>query len=525
MEKKVEIFDSTLRDGCQSEGVSYSVKDKLNIIAALDEFGIDFIEAGNPASNPKDATLFQMLSGMKMKNAKIVAFGCTRRKGIKPEDDASVAALCEAGTKYVSIVGKSWDMHVRNVINTTPEENLEMISDTVSYFKARGKVVIFDAEHFFDGYKSNRDYSLKTLEAAAGAGADTIVLCDTNGGSFYDEISGIVEEVKKIFPDKKIGIHTHNDCGLAVANAVAAVGAGATHIQGTLLGYGERCGNASLATVMADLQLKRGIKCVEDISHLYSVCRRVAEIANVKINKYEPFIGRSAFAHKGGMHADGVDKDTASFEHINPESIGNERHFLISEMAGRTALLKKLSKIYPNLTKDSPEINKVVERIKELEFEGYRFEGAEGSFEIAVRKLLGSYKPFFELINYTMVSSYPATDGVLDRATVKIKVGDEIEITAAEGNGPVHALDSALRQALERFYKNLKNMHLVDYKVRILEYSDATAAATRVLIESTDGENSWTTIGVSTDIIQASWIALVDSIEYKLISDSENGII
>lgn len=523
MKRKVEIFDSTLRDGCQGEGISYSVKDKIKVVKALGELGVDYIEAGNPTSNPKDIEFFEALSQIKgeLADSKLVAFGSTRRKGTKVAQDKSVAALQSAATDCVAIFGKSWDLHVTDVLGTTLSENLLMISDTVSHFKSLGKEVIYDAEHFFDGFKANAEYAVSTLEAAKKAGADTLVLCDTNGGCFPDEIGSVTAKMLEMFPDAKIGIHCHNDCGVAVANSLSAVAAGACQVQGTLLGFGERCGNANLSTLIPAMQLKLGIDCIdeENLSRLTEICGRVAEITNIKFNKNEPFVGRSAFAHKAGMHADGVNKSSHSFEHIDPAKIGNERRFLISEMAGRTSLLKKINKIAPSLTKDSPETAAIIDRIKALEYDGYQFEGAEGSFELIVRKQLGKYMPFFDLMNYTIVCDYPESNGVSDRVTIKIMVEGEVEMTAAEGNGPVNALDTALRKALERFYPNVKTVSLVDYKVRVLESTDATASKVRVLIESTDRESSWTTIGVSTDIIQASWIALVDSIEYKLIKD------
>lgn len=521
--RKIEIFDSTLRDGCQGEGISYSVKDKLMVVDALCQLGVSHIEAGNPTSNPKDIEFFRKLAETDCGDTKIVGFGSTRRKNVKAGDDAAVKALAAANTSCVSIFGKSWDMHVTGVLGAALEENLAMISDTVRYFKALDKEVFFDAEHFFDGYRANPDYALKTLAAAREAGADLLVLCDTNGGAFPGELQRVTKLVCEKFPGVKIGIHCHNDSGMAVANSVLAVEAGASHVQGTLLGFGERCGNTNLAVLVPNLQLKLGYDCIpeKNMARLTEICNRVAEITNIKVPKSEPYIGRSAFAHKAGMHADGVNKLKESFEHISPEAVGNERRFLISEMAGRTAILTKINKIAPELTKDSPETRAIIERLKALEHEGYQFEGADGSFELVVRKQLGKYKAFFNLINYSILSDHPGILGMNDRATIKIEVDGDTEITVAEGNGPVNALDTALRQALNRFYPNVRHAQLVDYKVRVLESTDATASKVRVLIDSSDGESIWSTIGVSTDIIQASWYALVDSIEYKLLHDIE----
>lgn len=524
--KKIEILDSTLRDGCQAEGISYSVKDKLRVVDALCQLGVTYIEAGNPTSNPKDIEFFEQLKGVDTGESKLVAFGSTRRKNTDVQSDSAVRALENADTPCVSIFGKSWSLHVSDVLNTTKEENLKMIADTVSYFKKLGKEVIYDAEHFFDGYKEDSEYALQTLGAAFDAGADCLVLCDTNGGAFPKDIKDITKIVIEKFNNTRIGIHCHNDNGMAVANSILAVEAGACHVQGTLLGFGERCGNANLAIIIPNLQIKSGYCCIDQeyMGRLTEIATKIAEITNIKVPKSEPYIGRSAFAHKAGMHADGVNKSAKSFEHIEPEIVGNERRFLMSEMAGRTAILTKVKKIVPDLTKDSKELKEIIAKLKELEYEGYQFEGADSSFELVVRKKLGRYKPFFRLINYTIVCEHPGVEGLYDRATIKIEVDGETEIAAAEGNGPVNALDKALRKALYRFYPSVKTVQLVDYKVRVLESTDATASKVRVLIDSSDGKMVWSTIGVSTDVIQASWMALVDSIEYKLICDIEKRI-
>lgn len=522
--KKVTVFDSTLRDGAQAEGVSFSVEDKIKIVKALDRLGVEYVEAGNPGSNPKDLEFFERIKSVELKNTKIAAFGSTRRRGISPSEDGNLQALLGAGTDTVAIFGKTWDFHVTDIINTTLQENIEMIYDTILYLKENNRVVVFDAEHFYDGYKNNAEYALKTLDAAVQAGADCLCLCDTNGGTFPDEIYDITKLVVEKF-GVPIGIHAHNDCGMAVANTIMAVKAGAVHVQGTMTGFGERCGNTNLSTVIPDLQLKLDYICIpeENMTELTHIAREVSEIANLKLNDREPFVGKTAFAHKGGMHIDGVSKNSKSFEHIDPSLVGNERKFLTSEVAGRTTILSMIQKIAPNIEKSSPETTRIIDRLKELEYEGYQFEGAEGGFELLVRKELGKYKPFFELETFKIIGEH-TSDETMQTATamIKINVDGKTEITAAEGDGPVNALDKALRKALEVFYPSLAQVHLTDYKVRVLDGNSATASKVRVLIESSDGEESWTTVGVSKDIIEASWKALVDSIEYKLIKDIEN---
>lgn len=521
--EKVTVFDSTLRDGAQAEGVSFSVEDKIKVVKALDKLGVSYIEAGNPGSNPKDLEFFERIKSVTLKNAKIAAFGSTRRRDISPSDDGNVRALLGAGTDTVAIFGKSWDFHVTDIIGATLQENIEMIYDTILYLKEQGKEVVFDAEHFYDGYKNNAEYALKTLDAAVQAGVDCICLCDTNGGTFPDEVYNITKKVCDKF-DVKIGIHAHNDCGMAVANTIMAVKAGARQVQGTMTGFGERCGNTNLSTVIPDLQIKLDYECIpsENMTELTHIAREVSEIANLKLNDREPFVGKTAFAHKGGMHIDGVCKNSKSFEHIDPSLVGNERKFLTSEVAGRTTILSMVQKIAPEIEKSSPETGRIIERLKELEYEGYQFEGAEGGFELLIRKELGKYKPFFELDTFKIIGEH-TTDAENQSATamIKITVDGKKEITAAEGDGPVNALDTALRKALEVFYPSLNDVHLTDYKVRVLDSTSATASKVRVLIESSDGTDSWTTVGVSKDIIEASWLALVDSIEYKLIKDIE----
>ncbi|QUH30953.1 citramalate synthase [Vallitalea guaymasensis] len=521
LEKNIKIYDSTLRDGAQAEGISFSVEDKIKIVKALDELGVSYIEAGNPGSNPKDLEFFERIKSIELNNTKLTAFGSTRRRNIKVQDDANVKSLLLANSPVVAIFGKSWDFHVTDIINTTLEENLNMIKDTLAFFKEKGKEVVYDAEHFFDGYKANPEYAMKTLKTAIDGGADSLVLCDTNGGCMPNEIY----EITKLVVDKyktEVGIHCHNDCGMAVANSVMAVFAGAKQVQGTYIGFGERCGNANLSTVIGNLQVKNDYECIneENLELITDIARKVAEIANVSLDDKEPYVGRAAFTHKGGMHIDGVNKASKSFEHINPEIVGNERRFLMSEVAGRSTILKKIQKVAPDVKKDSPETIQIMDRLKELEHEGYQFEGAESTFELIIRKNLGKYKPFFKLENFKTIGEKPNDNGELTAfAMVKVKVDDKIKMAAAEGDGPVNALDKALRQALEVFYPELKKVHLTDYKVRVLDTKEATAAKVRVLISSTDGKHEWSTVGVSTDIINASLIALIDSIEVKLLRE------
>ena len=519
---RIAVLDSTLRDGAQGEGISFSVTDKLNIARALDELGVDIIEAGNPGSNPKDLEFFKEARGLELQHAVLAAFGPTRRRGAKCQEDEGLKSLLSADTPIVVLFGKSWDLHVKQVLKASLEENLEMIRDTVAHCRAAGRRVIYDAEHFFDGYKADGSYALSTLRAAAEAGAECLVLCDTNGGSLPGVVGELTSRVLKEI-GLPVGIHTHNDSGLAVANALASVQAGATQVQGTLVGFGERCGNANLSTLTADIVLKLGLECLRpnSLPNLSRVTRRVAEIANVNFDEGLPYVGLHAFAHKGGMHVDAVAKTPISFEHVPPETVGNARRILASEVGGRSVVLDRVKRLDPTATKDSPLVAQVVKRLKEMERLGYQFEGADASLDILMRKAAGKYKPFFELGRYRTIGEEPAEGRVSAQAMVKIRVEGEDAISAAEGDGPVNALDLALRKALERFYPALASMRLTDYKVRVLDTMGATAASVRVLIESSDGETAWTTVGVSTDIIEASWLALVDSIEYKLINDIE----
>ncbi len=520
---RISIYDSTLRDGAQAQGISYSVDDKLKIVERLDALGVAYIEAGNPGSNPKDMAFFARAGALKLEHARLIAFGATRKVGVRVADDANVQSLLKAGTKAVAIFGKSWDYQVLEILRTTLDENLAMIADTVRYLKRHGKEVVYDAEHFFDGWKDNADYALKTLAAAFDAGADSLVLCDTNGGSFPDEIFGITRTVCERFPGATIGIHCHNDSEMAVANSIRAVQAGATQVQGTINGLGERCGNANLCSIIPNLQLKLGHECVPagSLRHLTSVARSVAEIANMPLSDKAPYVGSHAFAHKGGMHIDAVVKNPVSYEHVDPESVGNSRRVLMSEVAGRSTILARINAIDPTLSKDSPETRRIVDRLKELEHEGYQFEAAESSFELVVRKMLGRYTPFFELVEFKVIVNEPCVNDVNSSCIIKVRVGEQEVLTVAEGDGPVNALDRAARKALERLYPAIGEIRLTDYKVRVLDSDKASAARVRVLVESTDGRDSWTTIGVSTDIINASWQALVDAMEYKLLRDRE----
>lgn len=519
--KQVEILDSTLRDGAQGEGICFSVQDKINILKALDKIGVKYIEAGNPFSNPKDIEFFEKASKLNLKNAKLCAFGSTRRKNMKVSEDENVVSLLKANTDVVAIFGKSWDLHVTEILNISLEENLLLVKETISYLKEHGKEVIFDAEHFFDGYSANPDYALSVLHSAVDGGADVLCLCETNGGTPPDVVLDVTKLVCDEFPDVRVGIHCHNDIGCAVASSIMAVKSGAVHIQGTFIGFGERCGNADLSVLVPTLQIKQGYKCVSgDLASLSDTAVRIAEISNLVLPSDKPYVGRSAFAHKGGMHIDGVNKLARSFEHIDPSLVGNKRRFLLSEVSGRTTVLSKIKNIAPYLTKESQEVSQIITQLKQREHEGYQYEAADASFELLVLRTINQYTPHFSLVMYKTTGEYPAPNGEMtSSALIHVQVDGKNETAASLGNGPIHALDSALRKALLVFYPQLSDVQLIDYKVRVLEADHATGARVRVLIESSDGENTWTTVGVSTDIIEASWIALVDSIEYKLSKD------
>jgi len=520
----IEILDTTLRDGAQGEGITFSLRDKIAVTETLDELGVSWIEAGNPASNPKDMEFFRLASSLNLKNSRLCAFGSTRKKGINVKDDSQICSLLEAGTEGIVIFGKSWDLHVKEILQAELQENIAMISETITFFKEQGRTVIFDAEHFFDGCAGNKDYALSTIKAAVEAGADRIVLCDTNGGNFPASIEAGVRDVIKIAAVTQIGIHAHDDAGLALANSITAVQAGCTHVQGTLVGFGERCGNTALSALIPSLELKLNLRCLPEgnLVSIGELTRRVAEIANVSIYDDMPYIGSHAFSHKAGMHVDGIIKNSRSFEHINPSAVGNERRLLLSEIGGRSAIVEHVKKIEPSVTKDHPVVVSLAEKIKKLEAEGWAYEGAGASFEILIRRELQRYTPFFSIEAYRVLSEHPASENIqCSHAWVKVLVGEQYEIAAAEGVGPVGALDNALRRALARFFPVLEKIRLEDYKVRVIDGKEATSAKVRVLIESTDGQKNWNTVGVSADIIEASRAALVDSIEYKLIYEAE----
>lgn len=517
---KIFLYDTTLRDGTQREGISLSLDDKLKITQKLDEFGIDYIEGGWPGSNPKDVEFFQRVPSLNLKHAKVTAFGSTRRKGIKPEEDENLKLLIEANTPAITLVGKSWDLHVEDVLVTTMEENLNMIGDSVAYCKSFDKEIIYDAEHFFDGYKANPEYAMATLKAAAINGADSVVLCDTNGGTLPWEIAEIVGNVREeLGPNVQIGIHTHDDGECGVANTLTAVRQGAVQVQGTINGYGERVANANLCSIIPDLQLKMGYECVseEQLRGLTELSRYVAEVANLDHNDHQPFTGKSAFAHKGGIHVAAMLKNPLSYQHIEPTLIGNEQRSVVSELSGRGNLVDKAAQF--GIDTESLDLRGVLEQIKELEAAGFTFEGAEASVELMLRRTHPAYVPPFEVIDYSVNVQQRRGRGLNAEAIVKVRVGPKRMHTVAEGNGPVNALDAALRKALLDVYPKLSGMKLVDYKVRILDGENATAATTRVLIDTRLNNQTWSTVGASTNIIEASWQALTDSIEYALLAN------
>jgi len=520
--KKIEIYDTTLRDGSQTEGISYSVYDKVRIARKLDALGVHYVEGGYPLSNPKDKAFFAELKKKPLKNARLVAFGSTRRAGIKPEQDAGLKSLVATGVRTAAIFGKSSDLHVREVLRVTLEENLKMIRDSVSFLKKKGCEVIYDAEHFFDAYKRNADYALQTLKVAQEAGARLLCLCDTNGGTLPSEIRAIIQDVQQVI-DAPLGIHTHNDAGVGVAGAIAAVEAGCVQVQGTINGYGERCGNADLIPIIAILKLKMGLGCIADerLRTLTEVSHFVSEVSNMKQADNQPFVGKSAFAHKAGVHINAVLKTSQSYEHIDPTTVGNARRILISELAGKTPILLKARQMGLDLKKDSPETKKVLAILQKKEHDGYQFEAADASFEIMVKRALKKFKDFFLLEGFRVIIEKRKKGRVVSEAMVKIKVGKQSEHTSCEGDGPVNALDSALRKALRAFYPQVQKMHLSDFKVRVLDAKEGTAAKVRVLIQSQDERDTWTTVGVSENLIEASWQALVDSIEYKLLKDQQ----
>jgi len=518
MNKKIVLYDTTLRDGAQTEGISLSVMDKLRIAERLDKLGIQYIEGGWPGSNPKDMEFFKKIKKKALKNSAITAFGSTRRPGKSTGKDKNVRTMLESGCKVITIFGKSSVLHVRDVLRTGNEENLKMIYDTVKYLKSKGKTVFFDAEHFFDGYLGNPSYALKTLIAAQDAGSDTIILCDTNGGTLTNDLSRIISEIKPKI-SVPLGIHAHNDNALAVANSLAAVSLGCQQVQGTINGYGERCGNADLCAIIANLKIKIGIDCVSDskLKELTEVSRFVAEACNMKHQDNQPFVGQSAFAHKGGVHINAVMKNPRSYEHIEPDLVGNKRRVLVSELSGKSTILFKAKEMELDLKGKDRETKKILNLLQDLEHKGYHFEAAQGSFELLVKRALKKYKDFFKLEGYRVIIEKTEDGKVRSEATIKLRVKDKVEYTASEGDGPVNALDRALRKALLDFYPTLAKMHLSDFRVRVLDEKAGTAAKVRVLIQSQDAKKSWWTIGVSENIIEASWDALVDSVEYKLL--------
>ncbi|HOW42867.1 MAG TPA: citramalate synthase [Candidatus Omnitrophota bacterium] len=520
--RQIITYDTTLRDGSQGEGIAYSLMDKIRIAEKLDELGVAFIEGGWPGSNPKDAQFFAKMAKKNLNRSVIVAFGSTRRPDIAASKDRNLQELIASKAKVVTIFGKSWLYHVKDVLRTTPEENLKMIGDSVSFLKANGVTVFYDAEHFFDGYKDNPAYALECLVTAQEAGANCLILCDTNGGTLPGQISAIVRELKTKLR-VRLGIHCHNDAGVAVASSIAAVEAGCDMVQGTMNGYGERCGNADLIPIIANLQLKLGMRCIppENLKKLSAASYFVSEISNVRHMSNQPYVGDSAFAHKGGVHINAVMKATDSYEHIQPEAVGNKRRILLSELGGKSSILLMAKDMNLDLTKDDPKTRKAHALLQSLEMKGYHFEAAEASFELILKRALSGVKEFFSLQNFRVVVNKEKNRKVTTEAIIKIKVNDKIEHTAADGDGPVNALDTALRKALEAFYPSLKEMRLSDYKVRVLDDKPGTAARVRVLVQSQDGRNSWNTIGVSENIIEASWQALLDSIEYKLLKDGE----
>ena len=517
---KITIYDTTLRDGSQTEGISFTVNDKLKITEKLDDLGVHYVEGGWPGSNPKDKEYFELVKKLKLKNAAIAAFGSTRRANIKPSDDVNLNELIKSKAKTLTIFGKSWDLHVTDVIKTTLDENLKMIFDSVSFLKKANREVFYDAEHFFDGYKRNSAYAIKAIKAAQEGGADCIVLCDTNGGSLPQEVTKIVQDVKKKLKSP-LGIHTHNDLDLGVANSLAAIMEGAVQVQGTFSGLGERCGNADLCTVIGILytKLKKTTIPEKNIKKLMETSYFISEIAKYKLADNQAFVGHSAFAHKGGVHIDAMLKNPIAYEHVDPTIVGNHRRFVTSELAGKMPIILKAEKMGVALDKKSPETQQLLANLQEKEHNGYQFEAADASFELFLKRSLNKYKPFFKLEGFK-VSTEKRVDGkVFAEASVRLNVEGKERFSAAEGDGPVDALDKALRRALKEFYPNLEHMHLTDYKVRVLNTNEGTAAKVRVLIESQDDHDSWTTVGVHENIIEASWEALIDSIEYKLLKD------
>lgn len=517
--KKIEIYDTTLRDGSQAEDVSFSVEDKLRIFYKLDEFGIHYIEGGWPGANPKDEEFFEKAKKFTCKNSRLAAFGATHRASLKIDQDPSIRALLNAKTPVVTIFGKTWDFHVREALRVSLQRNLDLIYDTLAYLKKRVPRVLYDAEHFFDGYRANPEYAIKTLEAAVSAGADCLVLCDTNGGVLPADIAKIVGQMVKTF-ETPIGIHAHNDSECAVANSIVAVEAGAVHVQGTINGLGERCGNANLVSIIPGLKLKLKRNCITagNLKKLKDVSRFVTEICNLRHFKRQPYVGDSAFAHKGGIHVSAIERHPETYEHIRPENVGNYQRVLVSDLSGRSNIIRKIKDFNLKVEPDSPKVNQIVKELKELENQGFQFEGAEASLELLMKKTFGLHRKFFDLMGFrVIISKRKEGEDPISEATIMLKTPGGVEHTAAVGHGPVNALDNALRKALEKFYPQLRDVTLIDYKVRVLTAGEGTATKVRVLVESGDEKHKWGTVGVSENIIEASWQALVDSIEYKLL--------
>ena len=516
MSSKILIFDTTLRDGTQGEGISLSADDKLNIAKKLDQLGVHYIEGGNPGSNGKDIEFFQRVKALNL-NAKLTAFGSTRRKNSIAEHDASLLRIIDSGVPAATLVGKAWDFHVHIALQTSLEENLNMIQDSFAFLKRHSIEAMYDAEHFFDGFKNNPEYALAALKAAQAGGADWLVLCDTNGGTLPTEIYEIVERVRREVTIP-IGIHTHNDCELAVANTLAAVQAGATQVQGTINGYGERCGNANLCSIIPNLQLKMNYDCLPDekLKMLTNTARYISEVANVNMPVGQAYVGNAAFAHKGGIHVSAIMKDSKTYEHIQPELVGNKQRVLVSELAGQSNILNKAIALGLDVNSNNEKTKSIMEHIKELEHQGYQFEAADASLELLLRKAFGGWEPSFQVESYK-IHSENKQDQIISEAIVKINIDGQSIYTVAEGNGPVNALDTALRKALAQYYPAIEHIHLSDYKVRVIDEKDATAAKVRVLVESTGDQRSWNTVGLSGNVIDASWAALVDSFHYAIL--------
>ena len=520
MAPSIQIYDTTLRDGTQREGISLSCDDKLRIAQRLDDLGVAYIEGGWPGSNPKDVEFFERARELDLKNARIAAFGSTCRKDTQPAEDENVQALLAANTPVCTVVGKSWELHVTDILKTTPQENLRMIEASLAYLKSKGKEIIYDAEHFFDGYQANPEYAVETLQAAVQGGAEMIVLCDTNGGALPWDVARVVHDVVTRLPEVAIGIHTHNDVECGVANTLAAVQEGAVHVQGTINGYGERCGNANLCSIIPDLELKMGRSCLPEgkLPDLYDTSQFIAEVANLNPDEHAPYVGHSAFAHKGGIHVAAMRRNIHSYQHIDPQLVGNEMRTVVSELSGRGNLLSKAEQFGIDIESGAAVVE-VLQEIKELEARGFSFEAAEASVVMMLVRHQPDYKPPFELINFVATVEHRQGRGMFAEATVKVRVADEVQHTVADGNGPVNALDAALRKALLPAYPRLADVQLGDYKVRILDGSKGTASMTRVLIDSHNGHDRWSTVGASTNIIDASWQALADSMEYALLNE------